>query len=176
MWAYLCVYLVKSASLFSSSIVGLTVSLPLSVVTFSLITSLLSSSSSLSEPLELLSDATRGAFLAPHTVHTHAAEPFTETQIALCYFSNIYTIEDWKYKILSTLTRTVKVQKQLHSPSLSWFCVPWPSESAGELHLGPESELQNKHRMCYILVFKETNTQLEISSKYIFTSKRAESL
>lgn len=57
------------------------VSLPATVVTVSLVTvwpvadSFLPSSSSLSELLEEeLSDATSGAFLATHTLHTHARE------------------------------------------------------------------------------------------------------
>lgn len=75
------VYLLKTALSFLASMVSRMVSLPAPVVMVSLVTvslvagSVLPSSSSLSELLEEeLSDATSGAFLATHTLHTHAAE------------------------------------------------------------------------------------------------------
>lgn len=75
------VYLVKTALSFLASTVSRMVSLPAPVVMVSVVTvsldvdSVLPSSSSLSELLEEeLSDATSGAFLATHTLHTQAAE------------------------------------------------------------------------------------------------------
>lgn len=74
-------YLLKNARSFLASTVSRRVSLPALVVTVSMVTvwlaagSFLPSSSSLSELLEEeLSDATKGAFLATHTLHTHATE------------------------------------------------------------------------------------------------------
>lgn len=74
-------YLLKTALSFLASMVSRMVSLPAPVVMVSVVTaslvadSVLASSSSLSELLEEeLSDATSGAFLATHTLHTHAAE------------------------------------------------------------------------------------------------------
>lgn len=76
-----CVYLLKTALSFFASTVSRIVSLPAPVVMVSLVTVspvadfFFPSSSSLSELLEEeLSDATSGAFLATHTLHTHAAE------------------------------------------------------------------------------------------------------
>lgn len=81
-----CEYLLKNARSFLASTVSRRVSLPVPVVTVSTVTvwlaadSFLPSSSSLSELLEEeLSDATKGAFLATHTLHTHAMEEKSST-------------------------------------------------------------------------------------------------
>lgn len=84
------VYLLKNARSFLASTVSRRVSLPAPVVTVSMVTgglaadSFLPSSSSLSELLEEeLSDATKGAFLATHTLHTHAWDKSEEKYIKL---------------------------------------------------------------------------------------------
>ncbi|TNN41531.1 hypothetical protein EYF80_048312 [Liparis tanakae] len=71
-----CVYLLKTARSFLASTVSRIVSFPAPVVMVSVVEdSVFPSSSPLSELLEEeLSDATSGAFLATHTLHTHAAE------------------------------------------------------------------------------------------------------
>ncbi len=70
----------KTAFSMFASTLRLTMSLALAVATLSVMMLLRSSSSSLPDPLELLSDATSGAFLVPHTLHTHADEPLTYTR------------------------------------------------------------------------------------------------
>lgn len=84
------VYLLKNARSFLASTVSRRVSLPAPVVTVSMVTvwlaadSFLPSSSSLSELLEEeLSDATKGAFLATQTLHTHASDTAEEKYIKL---------------------------------------------------------------------------------------------
>lgn len=79
--ARMCIgfYLLKTAFSCFASTLSVMLSLALPVATLSVMMLVLSSSSSLSDPLELLSDATSGAFLAPHTLHTHADEPLTAT-------------------------------------------------------------------------------------------------
>jgi len=81
--AWMCIgfYLLKTAFSCFASTLSVMLSLALPVATLSVMMLVLSSSSSLSDPLELLSDATSGAFLAPHTLHTHADEPLTATHI-----------------------------------------------------------------------------------------------
>lgn len=74
-------YLVKTALSFLASMVSRMVSFPAPVVMVSVVTvsldvdSVFPSSSSLSELLDdEVSDATSGAFLATHTLHTHAVD------------------------------------------------------------------------------------------------------
>lgn len=56
--------------------------------------SFLPSSSSLSELLEEeLSDATKGAFLATHTLHTHATEKSEENSSTLYIILHIFSCE-----------------------------------------------------------------------------------
>lgn len=83
------VYLVKTALSFLASTVSRMVSLPAPVVIVSVVTvsldvdSVLPSSSSLSELLEEeLSDATSGAFLATHALHTQAVEVEEEQSLS----------------------------------------------------------------------------------------------
>lgn len=76
-------YLLKTAFSCFGSTLSVMLSLALPVATLSVMMLVRSSSSSLSDPLELLSDATSGAFLAPHTLHTHADEPLTATHMLI---------------------------------------------------------------------------------------------
>lgn len=138
-------YLVKTALSFLASTVSRIVSFPapvemVSVVTVSLedVDSVLFSSSSLSELLEEeLSDATSGAFLATHTLQTHAAE---------CEREHISDLRCWLFKLCLLCEWMLTIFITVCCSNLRfWFGLvfsdPLSSESTGELHLGPVSEL-----------------------------------